>query len=365
MVSSLESPSPAGSRDNIIIKLIKELQSTTSKSKAKYLKLRNSPGELGSYPLDVQGYALAFDPIKDEENFFEVWSRFGVVVSPQVAPTAARLNAINRVKEVTKALSHGRCDLDDAFTYENIPCDDSGTPFISRGFFELYHDDALAQIRQLIRLYIHHVLLWGDYKLWSSFDRLGVKLPQHRESRALPLHVDQNPNIHERFKTTQGVLALEDCPAERGTLVVVPGSKSLFLDYAPMAQRGEYVELEQQSALMERLNPYVQALPIRAGDYVSWDSRTTHSNTANISTTTRFVAYISQGPVPHDEQACWKLRQEALLSGLGSNQREALMHASKKPRYTAPQALNRLRKPEQLSLLGDLLYGKISYTSIA
>ncbi|MBU0859028.1 MAG: hypothetical protein KJ667_03745, partial [Alphaproteobacteria bacterium] len=57
-------------------------------------------------------------------------------------------------------------------------------------------------------------------------------------------------------------------------------------------------------------------------------------------------------------------RREALATGLGSNVREALMHASKKPRYTAPEVLATVRQPEQLNLLGKLLYGTESYKKI-
>jgi hypothetical protein len=266
---------------------------------------------------------------------------------------------------VIEGLSNHTCNLDDPSTWDAIPRDENGTPFISRGFFELYHDAVLADIRQSIRLYIHHVMIWGRVDLWTSFDRLGIKLPHHEESQALPLHVDQNPRIHPHFKTLQGVLALVDCPTPRGTFVGVPGSKGVFAHYAEFApERGEFVELDTHNAIAEQLTNHAQPFPLRVSDIVSWDSRTTHANSENISDETRYVAYIAAGPARADDSELVNVRVEAFKSGEGSNVREALLHASKKPRYTNLDVLQQLRTPETLQPLGTLLYGQTSYAEI-
>lgn len=247
-----------------------------------------------------------------------------------------------------------------------MPKDQNGTPILSRGFLEIYHDDVLAQIRQNVRAYLHHVLIWGRADLWTSFDRVGVKLPHHEESGALPLHVDQNPNVHPGFKTVQGVLALTDCPVERGTFRGVPASRHLFAQYAGMAKNsGEYVELDTTLPVAAQLESHAQAFPLRAGNLISWDSRTTHANTENISDEMRMVFYMAAGPAREDSPEALAARMDALKTGLGINVREALMHATKKPRYTASEMLACVRQPEQLNLLGELLYGTKSYGPIA
>jgi ectoine hydroxylase-related dioxygenase (phytanoyl-CoA dioxygenase family) len=107
-----------------------------------------------------------------------------------------------------------------------------------------------------------------------------------------------------------------------------------------------------------------QACPLRGGDLISWDSRTTHANSANVSDKARIVAYIAAGPAVPSVPELVAYRNNAFLTGMGLNVREALMHASKKKRYTNPDALQRVRKAEQLSLLGRLLYGQDQYSEL-
>jgi hypothetical protein len=316
----------------------------------------------GQYPLAADGFAESFDALYDEEALYEHWNRYGVVVGREVAPQPLCINGIRRIKDIVSDLSDGTCNIDQPDTYDHLPTDANGVPILTRGFFEMYHDDSLAQLRQSLRSYLHHVVLWGRADLWTTFDRLGVKLPDHHESAALPLHVDQNPKDHPDFRTVQGVLALEDCPVERGTLLAVPGSKSFFAEYLPMApKRGEYVELDTTAPIATDFAEHAQPIPLRQGDIVSWDSRTTHANTANVSRLPRFVAYVAAGPARQDDPGALAARAEAFATGLGSNIRDALMHASKRPRYTDPEAISRVRQPERLTPLGALSYGQERY----
>jgi hypothetical protein len=96
---------------------------------------------------------------------------------------------------------------------------------------------------------------------------------------------------------------------------------------------------------------------LRAGDIVTWDSRTTHANSANHSGESRYVAYVAAGPARESDWAAVSARSDAFRTGVGANVRDALMHASKKPRYTAPALLSANRQPEDLTVLGRLLYG--------
>lgn len=324
-----------------------------------------APSDIGGMPLDADGYVVSFDPLQDEKGFLDCWWRYGIVAGKQVVPVKRRQMTIRRVHDLMRRISNGECQLSDPATWLNMPVDSSGAPIISRGFYEVYHDNALAQLRQAVRVYLHFVMIWGRTDLWTSYDRLGVKLPGHGESGALPLHVDQNPNAHPDFRTVQGVLALTNCPAERGTFCAVPGSKQIFGIYGRMAKnRGEYVQLDLSAPAAYPLANRAQALPLRAGDLIAWDSRTTHANTANVSKDARMVAYIAAGPAAEDNPDAVQARNEAFRTGLGSNVRDALMHASKKPRYTNPDVLSTVRAPEQLTLLGRLLYGKERYADL-
>ncbi len=354
-------------RDHWLHELIIALRDACARPAARdrYASLAHASGMPSPYPTDADGYARSFDPLEDEEGFIAAWERHGIVVGRQVIPSGLRNAAIERLHELVLELSDGTCDLTRPETWNDLPTDAAGVPVLTRGFFEIYHDALLAELRQSVRIYVHHVLLWGRAELWTSFDRFGMKLPGHVESRALPLHVDQNPLIHPDFRTIQGVLALSDCPVERGTYVGVPGSKALFPGYASIApERGEYVELLPSAEIAPTLAHLAQPLPLRGGDLVSWDSRTTHANTENRSDDIRMVALIAAGPAREDDPSAVTAREDAFRSGLGSNVRDALMHASKKPRFTDPIAANRVRIPERLTLLGQLLYGQRSYETL-
>lgn len=347
--------------------LIKRLRDNLQNIKIieRYESYRNRGGTIGKYPIGDDGYAVAFDPLEDEADFWDTWFKYGIVVGKNVVSKDICDYAIQRMHKITEEISNGKCDLDKPGTWKDAPVDSNGISFISRGFFEVYHDKALSNIRQSIRLYIHHVMIWGRVDLWTSFDRLGVKLPGHEESYALPLHVDQNPLIHPGFRTVQGVVALDDCPVERGTFVGVPGSRFIFSDYGRFAPpRGEFVELVHTDPIAETLKENAQPLPLRAGHIVSWDSRTTHANTENKSNKTRYVAYIAAGPAREESSELINTRIEAFRTGIGSNVRDALMHASKKARYSDYEKLEKVREPENLTLLGRLLYGQESYGKI-
>jgi hypothetical protein len=355
---------PARQADGPLRELVLRVKRNCAKPavRARYAAYARARGVLEPYPLGEDGYAVAFDPLTDERAFMDRWLRSGVVVGKTLVPRRLCTAAIRRIHAIVRDLSGGRCDLARAETAAAMPRDPAGVPLLSRGFLEIYHDDSLAQLRQAVRIYLHHVLIWGRHDLWTSYDRYGVKLPGHPESYGLPLHVDQNPRIHPGFTTVQGILALTDCPAERGTTVVVPGSKLHFPRYRPMAaEHGEHVEIDRNAAVTPVLERHAQPIPLRQGDLVSWDSRTTHANTGNTSRQTRYVAIIAAGPAREDNPLALQARGEAFRTGLGSNVREALMHASKKPRYTDPAALARARKHEKLTLLGRLLYGQASY----
>lgn len=368
LVSRIDESSNGGEAlDALLIRLVRVLQKRCAHPSvvARYERYRTGVSDMGAIarlPVDAEGYVIGFDPLTQEKEFFACWQRFGIVVGTNVVSPSLCAKTVARMGELMLGASDGKCDLERPETWGDMPVDDAGVPIASRGFFEVYHDDALAQLRQSVRVYLHYVLIWGRADLWTTFDRFGIKLPGHGESKALPLHVDQNPNVHPEFRTVQGVLALADCPAERGTFVGVPGSKGFFGNYGGMAKNGgEYVELETDQPISSSVADFTQPCPLRAGSLISWDSRTTHANSANVSDQTRFVAYIAYGIQRQDDASAIGARVDGFMSGLGMNVRDALMHASKKPRYTNQHRLAGLRRREQFTALGRLIYGKDRY----
>lgn len=378
LVSQLDQTSCSQTIDQLLQKLMVTLDQNCRKSdvRARYEQYRSQPSipmeafdNIEPYPLDEEGFAISFDPLEEEQEFWHCWYKHGFVISKSAISKDTCLTTIKRIQEILSHLSNQRFDLNRPDTFDNAPVDEQNVSCLSRGFFEVYHDDSLAQLRQAIRVYLHHVLIWGRVDLWTSFDRFGLKLAGHEESKGLPLHVDQNPMVQPHFETIQGVLALTDCPIDRGTFRVVPQSRWIFPEYRHLVNardddyRGEYVEAIVETPLAQILYRYAQAIPLRAGDFISWDSRTTHANTPNLSQHNRIVAYIAAGPAVEDNEQALASRRQGLQDGLGRNVRGALMHASMPPRYAHPSLIQEIRRPESLTYLGKRLYGVERYAA--
>lgn len=338
-----------------LIELIQHLSQTCS---YKPLQFQNSSTQFKLYPVR-DNYAEAINLLKEEQKFIDYWCEYGFVVGEHIVDSYSCQQVIQSIKG---CMHYFNMSLDNK---DSWLLDEQGTPILSRGFFEIYHNYAIAQLRQSIRYYLHYVALWQTPFLWTTFDRLGLKTPEGENAQGLPLHVDQNPCVHPEFTTIQGVLALEDCPVERGTFVAVPQSIHYFNHYQGFISqeyKGEYIALKENTDLFSLFESHKQYIPIKQGQLISWDSRLTHANSPNISQDNRYVAYLSTGIVKDDE-SIKKIRRDYFMSGLGINVREAYLHASKKPRFTSLK-LNQIRKKEELNLLGQLLYGFIDYKDI-
>jgi hypothetical protein len=325
------------------------------------LPAQPSTGVLGElYPVDEEGYAQSLDVLEDEELYGEYLARYGFVVGRSVISADLADDTVNRIREMGLLLSDGAFDIADPKSAYMVPLDPEGVPLFSRGFYEIYHDHIWARIRQSLRLYLHHTIIWGTPRLWSTFDRFGVKPHEHPESVALPLHTDQSPLIHSDFRTIQGILALCDCPLEIGVTVMVPGSRTHFQDLAVFAEsEKQYLELSDLSnPLIARFAEAAQPLPLRAGDILTWDSRCVHANTANFSAnSTRYVALVAAGRARSGSAELLWARSQSFKNGLGVNERDAYLHASIRPRYQDRRALAGVRDPEVLDALGERLYG--------
>lgn len=355
LVNKIESEHTIEPYFNSLLKLLIENCHNHTRNDISYfqsLPILNTP-----YPI-IDGFAKSFDPFYEEEELLASWYQYGFVVAKNVSSAIDCKQAVSTINQIMYYVS---MSLEAPESYLKDSC---GNPLLSRGFFELYHDDCLAQLRQNIRLYLYYVILWGSPFLWTSFDRLGIKTPQGQDSIGLPLHVDQNPSVHPDFTTIQGVLALEDCPLEVGTFVGVPGSKEKFKEYTRFIDsdyKGEYIELPKDSDLYNLLYPARQYIPIKQGNIVSWDSRTTHANSSNNSNVNRYVAYISTGLAKENNNELIDIRHNFFKSGLGYNVREAYLHASKKPRFTNEDFMQSIRQEERLNSLGLCLYGLNKY----
>lgn len=315
-------------------------------------------GVLGEYPIGDDGFAMATDVTQFPEKFLGLFAQHGFAVAKNVLGDSGLAAATAGIADLTSRASGGRFSVDQPDTWDTLPVDSDGTPLVQRGFLEIHHDDVLAQMRQSPRMHLVNSLLWRRSDLWVTFDRLIMKRFGAAEASALPLHVDQNPTIDPQFKTLQGVLSLVDSPLGSGTFKAVPNSRSSFAAYERAgAGRGQYIELPP-SSWATPFRTAAQAIPMRAGDYVVWDSRTTHANTAvELENHVRLAALIAMGPSGGWSANASAIRSSSYTTGLGTDDRDALCHASFQPRFSDARALAAVRRPERLTRLGSMLYG--------
>lgn len=310
-------------------------------------------------PLSSLEILTPWDCMQDEQKIISQWKQYGFVIGKNVIDDKNRQYALDGIEKI---VTLHQMNIGNPLSYV---CDKNQTPILSRGFLDVYHTDFLAQIRQSLRLYIHHVLLWNTPFLWTTFDRIGIKPPEGESSHALPLHVDQNCLVEPEFKTIQGVLSLEDCNEEVGTFVVVPNSKNDFLKYKQFIEpgyKGEFVQAPIDSDFYQDMQKRKILVSVPKRCMVSWDSRTTHANSSNLSRDKiRKVVYVSTGIAKEENQIAQYTRYQNYHLALGDNKRFAYLHASKKPRFSDSDFLQNIRQAEQLNVLGQCLYGFKKY----
>ncbi|USE34900.1 phytanoyl-CoA dioxygenase family protein [Endozoicomonas sp. SCSIO W0465] len=223
------------------------------------------------------------------------------------------------------------------------------------GFFELYHDDVLAQLRQNPTMVKLFEALWDTRKLWVVFDRCIYMRPETDQNGKLPLHVDQNPHTQPGFSSVQGLLALRDCDKTTGMLGIIPGSHHDFAQYKSWSddQQGW---IEYQGDDVPTRWQALRAVHLKEGEIVVWDSRLTHSRfNADPGCTEkwneRMLAMISFLPASANETLRAR-RVHAIESGTGQYDHQAGL------RKTAGSHMPSLRvTPENLTKTGKQIYG--------
>ena len=223
------------------------------------------------------------------------------------------------------------------------------------GFFELYHDDALAQLRQNPTMVKLFETLWDNKKLWVVFDRCIYMRPETDQNSSLPLHVDQNPHTQPGFSAVQGLLALRDCDKTTGMLGIIPGSHHDFGHYKSWSN-DKQGWIEYQGEDVQDRWQALRAVQLKEGEMVVWDSRVTHSRFNPDPDCTddrleRMLAMITFLPASADE-ALREKRVRALESGTGQYDHEAGL------RKTAGSHIESLRvNRENLTETGRKIYG--------
>src|SRR5690349_9139254 len=56
--------------------------------------------EIGYYPVDPLGFAQSFDPLQDEEAFWNCWYKYGIIVTKNAVSSILCKNTINRIQQI-------------------------------------------------------------------------------------------------------------------------------------------------------------------------------------------------------------------------------------------------------------------------
>eukprot|EP01052_Picozoa_sp_SAG31_P043741 SAG31_NODE_7387_length_1703_cov_1.706983_1_plen_292_part_10 len=175
------------------------------------------------------------------------------------------------------------------------------------GMVQMYHHSSLWENRQSQQLHDLFCDIHGTHRLWVTCDRAHFKPPERPDKPAWSdpgrvhsgLHWDTDISIDAWPIPygVQGVLCLEDTPAECGAIRLVPGFHRQLQEWVlnrtnPVAP----VDPELWSVHEEELPPAI-AVGAQAGDIILWHSALPHGPGPNVSNRPRYSQYITMIPV--------------------------------------------------------------------
>jgi hypothetical protein len=158
---------------------------------------------------------------------------------------------------------------------------------------ELIQHPALEANRRARRIHKAFAELWETPDLWVTADRCGFHPPQ-RPDCPFPgpdLHWDLDFDRPLVFGT-QGILYLNDTPAEQGALTLVPGFHRRLAGWLDALEPGADPQQQDLHAL--------GSVPVAgaAGDLVIWHQALPHGSRPNLGTRPRVVQYVNMIPGP-------------------------------------------------------------------
>lgn len=161
---------------------------------------------------------------------------------------------------------------------------------------EIYQHQALWNNRQYPRVHQAFAEVWGNERLWVSFDRASMNPPERDDyTYQGKLHWDMSVDVPIRFHV-QGVLYLTDTMANQGAFTCVPGFHRKIEGW--IQSLPEDANPKEQD--LESLGP--QPVAANAGDLIIWHSALPHGSSANTTDSPRVVQYITMTPAPKESE---------------------------------------------------------------
>ncbi len=200
----------------------------------------------------------------------------------------------------------------------NDPSDWYREPHRVNGMVEMYHHQALWDVRQNPQMYELFRELFGQDDLWVFLDRSNLKPPPNEDHPEYDHHgmvhwdldVRQTPIPFQ----VQGVLYLVDTRQGEGGFQCIPGAHRRASEIAAGISDQDLRHQQLHERFPEQLAPPVE-VEANAGDFIIWHSALPHGNSRNFSNKPRLAQYVRLFPAdPSDEE----LREARIASWQGS-----------------------------------------------
>ena len=166
----------------------------------------------------------------------------------------------------------------------NDPSDWYREPHRVNGMVEMYHHQALWDVRQNPQMYELFRELFGRDDLWVFLDRANLKPPPNEEHPEYDHHgmvhwdmdVRQTPTPFE----VQGVLYLVDTKQGEGGFQCVPGVHRRASEVSAGISDEDLRHQQLHERFPEQIGPPIE-VKANAGDFIIWHSALPHGNSRN------------------------------------------------------------------------------------
>ncbi len=176
------------------------------------------------------------------------------------------------------------------------------------GMVEMYHHPALWANRQVPRVHGAFADIWGTEALWVTIDRANFNPPKRGEGGFQGfIHWDIDTSEQPLPFDVQGVLALTDVNPGDGGFQCVPGMPKLFPEWV----KTQPADRDPNRPDLADLT--VEAVALKAGDLLIWNSQLAHGVSPNRGTWPRMAQYIAMSPAQEDNEAARQWRIESWL----------------------------------------------------
>ena len=227
-------------------------------------------------------------------------------------------------------------------------------PHRVNGMVEMYHDQALWDVRQNPALYELFRELFGRDDLWVYIDRANLKPPPNQAHSEYDHHGMVHWDIDVRETPTpflvQGVLYLVDTKQGEGGFQCVPGLHRRAAQVSAGISDQDLRHQQLHERFPAQIGPPIE-VEANVGDFIIWHSALPHGNSRNCSDNPRLAQYVRMFPAdPADEE----LREARIASW-----RESSHPAFQNPRAFPgdPRRKEAESPPAQLTPLGRKLLG--------